>query len=298
MPQSERSVSLHKAAGERTLIGLQQRKGGTVCISSVAYDSPLAGNVHPCDIITAINGAPVSKAQDVAAKLVEASTLELTVLTPLDVETVFVQPDLNIELAQDKKSGLPKVTASREAPSPNGVVTQDLERQDSLEALFPGDLICAIGASDGVVYAVDSPKAVLAHLREAQSGGHDRLIEVRVVRDELLHGRPTPSDRSPTYEVTRAVARSAVRRETPDMVHYQERRPSREEYYATGTSGRSSPSSSASPASYSGDEEVLLDVGARSLTLQQSPGSGRNGRRPRDMTVVERRKSGLEQVVL
>ena len=56
---SERSVSLHKAAGERTLIGLQQRKGGTVCISSVAYDSPLAGNVHPCDIITAINGAPV-----------------------------------------------------------------------------------------------------------------------------------------------------------------------------------------------------------------------------------------------
>ena len=190
------------------------------------------------------------------------------------------------------------MTASREAPSPNGVVTHDLERQDSLEALFPGDLICAIGASDGVVYAVDSPKAVLAHLREAQSGGHDRLIEVRVVRDELLHGRPTPSDRSPTYEVTRAVARSAVRRETPDMVHYQERRPSREEPYATGTSGRSSPSSSASPASYSGDEEVLLDVGARSLTLQQSPGSGRNGRRPRDMTVVERRKSGLEQVVL
>ena len=108
MPQSERSVSLHKAAGERTLIGLQQRKGGTVCISSVAYDSPLAGACIRAISSPPSMAHPINKAQDVAAKLVEASTLELTVLTPLDVETVFVQPDLNIELAQDKKSGLPR----------------------------------------------------------------------------------------------------------------------------------------------------------------------------------------------
>ena len=65
-----RTVTLKKAAGERTKIGLQQ---GTKCvrINSVQSSSPLAGLVHPGDIIQSVSGMEATSAKDCSAALVE-----------------------------------------------------------------------------------------------------------------------------------------------------------------------------------------------------------------------------------
>jgi len=231
-----RTVHVQKKAGERTHIGLTQSSRTTVSVSSMCEDSPVAGLLQPGDVITAIGGVPMKAAREVAQKLVESTSLELQVLTPYDAESVFIQPSLlELDLGKDKKTGLPRVNGARTmaAPSPS---RRDLECGGDM-LLRPGDLLLAVGAVDGSIHTVDSPKAVHQLLRESLSVGEGAFVEVRVVRDTPISAREEPqrghilAELPP--EVTRCVARDAVRRETPPPT-------------GTGDSGRSSPTSSSS----------------------------------------------------
>jgi hypothetical protein len=232
-------VTCKKVSGARTFINLRQASSRVVTVDSVSDDSPLAGLVFPADIIVSVCGSPATKAESVAAKLKEASSVSLQVVSPHEealggtAESLFLQPALlELELEKDKKTGLPRVASSRAAgAAARSTSTRDIDVGGGQHLLLrPGDLVVAVGANDGMMYAVDSPKAVHERLREATSVGEGAIVEVRVVRDpDSAREADEPSMHEPRA-VTRCVARDAVRRSSPPP---------------TGDdSGRSSPSSS------------------------------------------------------
>lgn len=182
MPSSPqaRDVTLEKASGARTFIGLVQQAKNVVAVSEVSDNSPLFGDILPGDILVAVDGKPAVSARDASLKLVESTCLRLRVRTPLESEAVFVEPELldTLELGRCRKTSLPLVLASRpDSTSPKTTTTRDLEHAHSVRLLHPGDLILAVGG-----HTVDSVKAVQSCFKEAQSTGAHVLVELRVVR--------------------------------------------------------------------------------------------------------------------
>jgi len=163
----------------------------------------LAGLVFPGDILLSVCGVPAVNARAAAETMVESDFLRLQVLTLVDAETIFLDPGLKgLELVKDKRTGLPRVTAA-----PHTTLTHDVELASEKVHLAVDDLIVAVGASDGIIYAVDTPKAVQQRLREASST--QGLIEMRVARG--ADPAPGAASFTTTKTVTRCVAQSAVR---------------------------------------------------------------------------------------
>lgn len=171
--------------------------------------------------------------------MIESSCLTLEVSSPIESEIVFLPAHVQLDLGKDRSTGLTTVLrAGRSSNAPS----HDIEAGGgSEEAVNRGDMLLAVTCADGTLTFVDSAKAGLAMLREAQErAGPDGLVEVRVARTgepcptpARMHSAPLESKMA-----TRSVALSAVRRAGHG-----------------DASGRTSPTNSEVGDSYSSDGE-------------------------------------------
>ena len=215
-----RTVSVEKAAGQRTYVDVRQQGRNTVVVHAVAQASPFAGLLVPGDVIARLDGQPATSAEKVAAMLVKGSRLTLEVTAEHESEIRFLPVGLMLDLTKDKPSGLLRVLDTRfDKAAARGDLESGGPPYDD-EAIEPGDLLLAVCAADGVLKQVDTPSAAISLLHEAQgAAGQHGLVEVRIVRNPAAARPPpfAPCDATgmPPLAVkpaTRAVAINAVRR--------------------------------------------------------------------------------------
>ena len=194
----QRTLEVQKEIGSRLLLGLSQRGAKQVSIASVAFASPIAGQVFPGDLILEVNGIAASNARHVAKQLTAACSLTLLLETPLEADLLRIRTPA-LQLIADPRTGLAQVcsasavhhTSTREmAGADLALGVLDLELASDLEPA-PGDLIVAVGV-DGVSYYVGGPSEAMARLEEASS---QATTEVLVVRAPADANKPISSTR-------------------------------------------------------------------------------------------------------